>query len=67
VGPPKRSKAATQVDDAVGAGFAGVVGEDGKAGLHAGLDEEWLDLEVGLGDARSVASRGGTTDEIAMP
>ena len=39
------------VDDAVGADFAGVVGEDGKAGLDAGLDEERADVEEGFADA----------------
>ena len=39
------------VDDAVGADFGGIVGEDGEAGFDAGLDEEGLDLEENLADA----------------
>ena len=38
------------VHDAVRADFAGVVREHGQAGLHAGLDEERADLEVGLAE-----------------
>ena len=39
------------VDDAVGAHFAGIVGEDGQASADAGLDEERLDFEVELAGA----------------
>ena len=39
------------VDDAVGADFGGVVGEDGQAGAGSGFDEEGLEVEVAFGDA----------------
>jgi hypothetical protein len=44
-------KGCDAVDDAVGACLTGIVGEYGKAGLHAGLDEERTDVEEGFAEA----------------
>ena len=38
------------VDDAVGADLGGVVGEDGEAGLDAGLDKDGAEVEVEVAD-----------------
>ena len=59
------------VDDTIRTDFGGIVGEDGQAGLHTGLDEERAKVEEGF---RSDACAGwqssvcGTTEEeMATP